>query len=188
MSWNIQRTPHATKRRQTLAWITLLICIKFFFSDAKSNSSIVNLFFQAPARWSPNVLQFLASMVHLGQFVYELLNGFLVLEWAPIFESKEVSSLSSGVCHCFSSAYIGRNKMAKIHVRVSLVYWTFNKLVQRVSHMRNIIITIMLSFYSIISYYYCYSYANDDGDFIKVSKEVWRRRKKPLLLGNTYDI
>ena len=56
------------------------------------------------------------------------------------------------------------------------------------SHMRNIIITIMFSFYSIISYYYCYSYANDDGDFIKVSKEVWRRRKKPLLLGNTYDI
>ena len=37
-------------------------------------------------------------MVHLGQFVYELLNGFLILEWAPIFESKEVSSLSYGVC------------------------------------------------------------------------------------------
>ena len=54
--------------------------------------------------------------------------------------------------------------------------------------MRNIIITFMLSFYSIISYYYCYSYANDDGDFIKVSNEVWRRRKKALLLGNTYDI
>ena len=176
MSWNIQRTPHATKRRQTLAWIALLICINFF-SDAKSNSSIVNLFFQAPERWSQNVLQFLASMVHLGQFVYELSHGFLVLEWAPIFESKEVSSLSSGVCHCFSSAYIGRNKMAKIHVSVSLVYWAFNKLVQRVSHMRNIIITIMLSFYSIISYYNCYSY--DDGDVIKVSNEVWRRRKRP---------
>ena len=71
---------------------------KNFFSDAKSNSSIVNLFFQVPERWSPNVLQFLASMVHLGQFVYELLHGFLVLEWALIFESKEVSSLSSGVC------------------------------------------------------------------------------------------
>ena len=95
-----------------------------------------------------------------------------------LWKQGSFQSFLWSVCHCFFSAYIGRNKMAKIHVRVSLVYWAFNKLVQQVSHMRNIIITIKLSFYSIISYYYCYSYANDDGDFIKVSNEVWRRRKK----------
>ena len=89
MSWNIQRTPHATKRRQTLAWITLLICIKIFFSDAKSNSSIVNLFFQAPERWSLNVLQFLASMVHLGQFVYGLLHGFWFLNGHPSLKARK---------------------------------------------------------------------------------------------------
>ena len=104
--------------------------------------------------------------------VFWFLNGHPSLKARkfPVFPLECVSLLFS--------AYIGRNKMAKIHVRVSLVYRAFNKLVQQVSHMRNIIITIMLSFYSIISYYYWYSYANDDDDFIKSVKWSLEKEKK----------
>ena len=133
-------------------------------------------FFRHLKNWFPHVVQFLAST--LASFYTNWHMAFLVHEWASIYKSGKVSSPSSVMCDIpLRYTRIGRNKWRKYMYTYFLFTELSNwiKLVQRVM---NIIITVKLSLYYIFSYNYWYFYDNDNNNFINVSNEVWRGRKK----------